>query len=131
MLKLEILGCFCGELGWVGFLVLFPINNQSQPTKNYFAMAKVFQTPLLTYFFLGRVGLGLGSSFDGFILILICFPTQQNLVSRNNPNIWQRIRSTPRKCNGSQINLSSSTFRPGFHSISTCFLGRSHAMHYT
>ena len=34
---------------------------------------------LLTYFFLGWVGLGLVSSV-GFIMVLTCFATQQNLV---------------------------------------------------
>ena len=49
-------------LRWVS-CSLFPIQNQSQPTKKIFYRGKkVAQMPLLTYFLLGWVGLGLGSS---------------------------------------------------------------------
>ena len=51
-----------GEFGWLGFLVCFPIYNQSQRTiNNLLWQKKVAQIPLcLTLLFLSWVGLGLG-----------------------------------------------------------------------
>ena len=51
------------EFGWVGFLVVcFLHKTNPQPTKTDLLWEKVAQIPLLTYHFLGWVGLGLGSS---------------------------------------------------------------------
>ena len=43
------------------------------------------QMPRLTCFFLGWVGLGLLSSFVGFIRTFTSFPTQHNQVNRKHP----------------------------------------------
>ena len=54
------------RLGWVSCMYgsLFPVWNQSQPTKHYLLREKKCSNmPLLTYFFLGWVGLGLRSSW--------------------------------------------------------------------
>ena len=52
----------CGEFGWVGgFLVLCFLYKINPPThEKMFAEGKSGQVPLLTYLFLGWVGLGLG-----------------------------------------------------------------------
>ena len=42
--------------------------------------------PLLTYFFL-ELGWPWVGEFVGFIIMCIFFPTQQNLVDREHPNI--------------------------------------------
>ena len=43
------------------------------------------QMPLLTYFFLG-LGWPWVGDFVGFIIIFICFPTQENLLYRKHPD---------------------------------------------
>ena len=61
-----------------------------------FAVGKMAQMPLLTSVFLGSVGPWVGE-FVGFIIIVICSPTQQNLViianmpsTRNSLYIWEQ-----------------------------------------
>ena len=70
-------------LDWVS-CSLFPIQNQSQPTKKYLLWEKVAQTPLSTYFFL-VLGWPWAGEFVAFIMTFRCFPTQQNLVNRKHP----------------------------------------------
>ena len=65
-------------------VVCFLYKNQYQPTKSYYAVGK--RCPIATF---NLLFLGLGwprfGEFVGFILIFICFPTQQNLVNRKHP----------------------------------------------
>ena len=60
---------------------------KSIPThEKIFAVGKSGPNATFNLIFLGlgwpRVG-----EFDGFFIIFICFPTQQNLVNRQHPNI--------------------------------------------
>ena len=64
---------------------MFPVQNGSQPTKHYLLWEKVAPMPLLTYFFLGWVGLGVGE-FVGFIIRFLCFSTKHILVNRKHPD---------------------------------------------
>ena len=53
----------CGEFGWFRFLVVcFLYKTNPNPRKKKLLWEKVAQIPLLTFFFLGWVGPGLGSS---------------------------------------------------------------------
>ena len=79
-----LIGCWRRMwLGWAS-CSLFPTLNQSQPTKKRFLWEKVTQMPLLTYYFL-RLGWPWVGEFVGFMIIVTCFPTQQNLVYRKHP----------------------------------------------
>ena len=73
-----------GEFGWLGFLVCFLYKINPNPRKNIFC-EKTWPNATFDLVFLGlswpRVG-----EFVGFIVIFICFPTQQNLVNRKDPN---------------------------------------------
>ena len=72
----------CLRIVWSGSVSrrLFPILNQSQPAKKDWLWEKVgAQMPLLTYVFLGLGWPSVGE-FVGFIIMLICSPTQQKLV---------------------------------------------------
>ena len=76
----------CSRRIWFGWVScsLFPISNQSQPTKNYLLWEKMAQTPLFTYFFLGWVGLGLGSSSVSYYYLYV-FQPNMILVHRKHP----------------------------------------------
>ena len=59
----HVLGCLRRNFGWVRFLVVcFPYTTKPNPRKIICCGKKVAKLPLLTLFFLGWVGLGLGSS---------------------------------------------------------------------
>ena len=73
---------------WFGlsFLVVcFLYKTSPNPRKTIFCGDKVAQMPLSTYF--SWVGLGWPciGGFVGFIIIFLCFPTQQKLVNRKHP----------------------------------------------
>ena len=78
----------CGEFCWVEFLaVCFLCKTNPNPRTNICCGTKVAfvsQTPLFTYFFLG-LGWPWVGEFDGFVTIVACFPTHQNLVNRKHP----------------------------------------------
>ena len=79
-----------GDFGWVGLHVCLLHKINPQANEKLFAVGKMAQMPLLTYFFLGWVGLGFGE-FVGFILIFICLPTQQDLGNRKDPTIRRQF----------------------------------------
>ena len=69
----------CAEFGWVGFFVVCCI--KSIPThENIFAVGKKWPNVTFSLFFLG-LGWPWVGEFVGFIIILTCFPTQQNLAN--------------------------------------------------
>ena len=77
---------FCGEFGWVGFLVVCFLCKTNPNSRKMFAVGK--SGPNATFHLIFR---GLGwpwvGDFVGFTIIFTCFPTQQNLVNRQHPNI--------------------------------------------
>ena len=61
----------------VGLGLLWSVSYiKSQPTKNYLVWEKVAQMPTLTNFFLGLVGLVLGSSTVSYYYYLVSNPTK-------------------------------------------------------
>ena len=75
----------------IGLGFLWPVSYiKPIPThEKIFAVGKKKKWPeclVLSYFFLGWVGLGLGS-FVGFTIRFTCFPTQQSLVNRKHPSL--------------------------------------------
>ena len=76
-----------GEFGWVRTLVVCFLHkaNPNQPTKTYLLFEK--SGPIATF---NLILLGLGwpwvGEFDGFIIIVVCFPTRHNLVHCKHPN---------------------------------------------
>ena len=71
-------------LGWVSCIGLFPIQNQSQPTKKYLLWKQVAQNACLNPIFLG-LGWPWVGEFAGFIIISICFPTQHKFGKSRTP----------------------------------------------
>ena len=75
----------CGELGWVGFRVgCFRYKTNPNPHEKIFAVGKSGPIATFNLFFLG-LGWPWVGEFVGFIIILTCFPTQQNLVKSQAP----------------------------------------------
>ena len=71
--------------GLAFFVVCFLYKINPKPTKKYLLWEKVAQMPLSAYFFLG-VGWPWVGEFVGFIIILICFPAQHNLINSKHPS---------------------------------------------
>ena len=82
----------------LGFLYVVCFLYKANPTnpRKKIAVGKSGPNATFCLVFLGWVGLGLGS-FVGFITMVICFPTQQNLVNRKQSRIGsiQRSRGYP------------------------------------
>ena len=76
---------FCGEMGWVEFLVVcLRYKISPNPRKNVCCGKKWPNLPLFNLIFVGRVWPWVGE-LVGLIIISICFPTQQHLVNRKHP----------------------------------------------
>ena len=74
-------------MGWVS-CSLFLVQNRSQLTKNYLLWEKSGLSATFDLIFLG-LGWPWVVEFVGFIVIFICFPTQQSLVHRRHPyDFW-------------------------------------------
>ena len=74
----------CQECGWVRFLaVYFPHKTNPNPRKIYMLWEKVALNATFNLFFLG-LGWPWVGEFDGFIIMLMLLPTQQNLVNRKH-----------------------------------------------
>ena len=71
-------------LDFLFLVVCFLYETNPNPRKNICLCEKVVQTPLFNLIFLG-VGWPWVGEFDGFIILLVCFPTEQNLVYRRHP----------------------------------------------
>ena len=71
-----------GQFGWVRFFVVcFLYKTNPNPRKTICRGEKVARMPLLNLIFLG-LGWPWVGEFEGFIIMFLCFPTEQNLVPR-------------------------------------------------
>ena len=78
---------FCGEFGRVRFLVVCFLYKPIPTHEKIFAVGKSGgRNATFNLIFLG-LGWPWVGEFVGFIMIFICFPTQQNLVNRKHPNL--------------------------------------------
>ena len=75
---------FAEYFGWVGFLQSVSYIKPILTHEKLFAVGKSRPNTTFNLFFLGLGWPWIGE-FDGFIIIFVCFPTQQNLVNRKHP----------------------------------------------
>ena len=83
---------FAENMVGLGFLDSFLYQTDPNARKVNCCGKKVAQMSLLTHFFLGWVGLGVGE-FVGFIILHICCLTQQNLVNRKPRNVFPSVHT--------------------------------------
>ena len=82
----------CGEFGWVRFLVVCFLYKTNPNPRKIIAVGKSGPFANFNLFFLG-LGWPWVGQFVGFLVICICFSTQQNLVYRKH--ISSSLDTTP------------------------------------